>query len=117
MDLKLLSCFGEHSANAKPSDDETIERLSFSECDRFVASGDHGGNINIYRIKETGKVRSPLNFSLSSKFAAFNRDYDYLRNEVRNPRINCLTFFPKYTLNPLLIASNRMNFYFFFQLF
>lgn len=111
MDLKLLSCFGEHSANTNTNDNDTIEQLSFSQCDRFIASGDRGGNINIYRIKETGRARSPLNFLLATKFCAFKNDFDPFRNDMRNQKINCLQFLPKYSLNPFLLVSNRIFLY------
>lgn len=111
MELKLLSCFGEHAANANLKQEDTIDHLSFSQCDRFVASGDQGGNVNIYRIKETGKTRIPLNFTLTTKIQAFSPDFDFYRNIKRDPKIRCLQFCPKLTLNPLLLVGNRMFFF------
>jgi hypothetical protein len=107
MNLKLLASFGDHVPNSKVTDDGTIEQISFSQCDRFVASGDRGGRVNIYKIRETGRPRAPLGFTLAHTIQTFTTHFDPLLNDDIPPRISSIQWLPRMDYNPKFLVSNR----------
>jgi hypothetical protein len=108
MNLKLMASFGDHVPEAKFSTDDTIEQLSFSQCDRFVASGDRAGRINLYRIRETGRPRNPLSFALAHSIPAFTKHFDPLSNDDVLPRITSIQWLPRIDYNPKFLTANRI---------
>lgn len=108
MNLKLLAAFGDLIPEAQLKDGDTIEQLSFSGCDKYVASGDHAGRISVYRIKPTGKTRSPLSFSLATTIQAFSPKFSGALDEQTDPKVTCLQWFPRVDMNPIFVAANRM---------
>jgi hypothetical protein len=107
MNLKLLASFGDHVPDSRVTDDDTIEQLSFSQCDRFVAAGDRAGRVNIYRIRETGRPRSPLSFTLAHTIQAFTTHFDPLLNADIPARISSIEWLSRMDYNPKFLVSNR----------
>ena len=107
MSLKLLAAFGDHTPDQMLRDEDTLDQLSFSGCDRYVASGDHGGRISVYRIKETNRARNPLSFSLAAKVQAFTTKYEATRESPANPKVTSLQWLPRVDHNPLFLAANH----------
>ena len=108
MNLKLLGSFGDHIPEAMIHDYDMIEQLSFSGCDKYVASGDHGGRVILYRIKETGRPRSPLSFTFAAKIQAFTPRFETTRDCMSNPKVTCLQWLPRVDYNPLFVVANRI---------
>jgi hypothetical protein len=108
MNLKLLASFGDHIPDSMMKEEETIEHLSFSQCDKFVASGDRAGRVNIYKIRETGRPKNPLSFALAITSQAFTRRFDSILSDEVSPRITSLSWLPRMEFHPRFLASNRV---------
>jgi len=102
MELRLLAAFGDRVAESRLKGEDTIERLSFSGCDRYVAAGDHGGRIHVYRIKAAEQRRTPFNFSRAASIQAF-------RARACDPRVVALQWLPRVDLNPCFVAADRTS--------
>lgn len=105
MDLKLLSSFGDQTPASRLKDDDFIEALSFSHCDKYIATGDHGGRVNIYKVKQ-GEKSANTSISFVTKSQVFMSHFEGERSTVANPKIYCLRWIPKIAKNPLFLACN-----------
>lgn len=111
MNLKLLAAFGDHTPQAGIKDDDTIDQLTFSRCDKYVASADQAGRITVYKIKPSARARSPWDFSLAIKLPAFVPRLDAIRDKMVDPKITGMQWIPRIETNPMLLASNRIIYF------
>lgn len=99
-----LSCIN-HIESTNPTNDieNMITAIDFNVDGEFIATADSFGRIEIFRVDP-----SKTEFSLTSiqHFTAHKAEFDYLRSELTEKKINSLQWIPQNNFNQFFISAN-----------
>lgn len=109
MNLKYLASFGDHVALSSFRPDDTISTLAFSPDGRFLASGDHAGRIVVFQLNNPKKDGGKTTVNYVIQVLAHRSQFDCLRSEINDPKVNSLRWVRTNSINPLLLSCNSCD--------
>jgi serine/threonine-protein phosphatase 2A regulatory subunit B len=104
MELEYLASFGDHIPLAQFRADDRINVLAFNSEGTFLGSGDGGGRLVIFTVKDRGPDKPFVSFVC--QVHAHKSEFDYFRSELSEPKINSLKWVPGSFLQPRLVTCN-----------
>lgn len=87
-------------------DFDHISALQFDEEGRFLATGDHSGNIVVLENDGPGKNGAAAHFAFFNEFSSHYKDYNFSKGEQVDPRIADLKFGPSTNDSVFLLATS-----------
>ncbi|GMI44336.1 hypothetical protein TrCOL_g416 [Triparma columacea] len=98
--LYLSQCFGEIGGYEEGNDADTLSACQFDGTGQYLATGDKGGRIVIFKKAEEA-IYEPY-----AEFQSHESDFDYLKSLEIEERINQIQFLPPTNNAVFLLSTN-----------
>lgn len=105
-DWDFTQCFGDRSDLDSITEGDVISTVEFDTTGEFLATGDRGGRIVLFK-REEGKLPAP-EYRFYTEFQSHDREFDYLKSLEIEERINQIRWCaPTNNAHYLLSANDR----------
>jgi len=103
LNFKFSQLFGGTAAEVQQAD--IVSALSFDDTGNYLAVGDHGGRVVIFKQAET-KATKHLEYEFWIEFQSHESEFDYLKSVEIEERINQIKWLPRRNQNHFLLTTN-----------
>lgn len=99
----------EEEADVEFQNHDHISALQFSDTGKFLATGDHSGNVVILENDGPGKNGAPAHFAFFTEFQSHYLDHDFSKADELFPKIHDLKFGPMTNDSVYLLVTSAFE--------
>ncbi|CAM9442025.1 unnamed protein product [Phaeothamnion confervicola] len=114
LDLRLSQCFGDCSPAEDVTEADILSTVQFDQTGEFLATGDRGGRVVIFRqnsngrhkVCTNGRVRRVSDYKFYTEFQSHEAEFDYLKSLEIEEKINQIKWCARANTALFLISTN-----------